>query len=702
MAQEERSDTAASGVTQTNMQTVCDEAHRRKIPRFTLAFIGTAAFWTLVIGVLLTLNISQAYDNAHQSAFIQAQASFEGDVAYRHWASELGGVYAPVSEGGLQPNPYLPNDGTRDIPGPNDTTLTKVNPAYMTRLVYEQQENNSGVVGHITSNDPIRHANVPDMWESKALTLIEESEELENVSSVIDMDDQKYMRFMGALWVGEGCLKCHAAQGYQVGDLRGGISITLPMEPYLAATGEYVKTLAMTHIFIWLLGLAIIVLLTHRLFLNLRKREATKTELVNLNNELEARVEERTSDLEAARLSAVASSQAKSVFLSNMSHEIRTPMNAIIGMTTLGLRADDVEHKNKSFEHIGVASDHLLGVINDILDMSKIEANCLELSRLPFSLAQALEKIALINDHKLKEKYIEFSLEIDPGLPEAISGDEQRFAQIVTNFLGNAIKFTPQFGQISLRALLAEDGKEDCLLRIEVEDNGIGITPEQSERIFQSFVQATPDTTRKYGGTGLGLAISMRLAKMMGGEVGVESEYGSGSIFYLSFRAPKIDAGKLEDENQEEHAEEIKMPDFKGRRLLLVDDVEVNREIVTALLEPTEISIVNAANGADAVQIYTQDPLSFDLIFMDIQMPVLDGVKATQQIRTLEIAQSLRPVPIVAMTANVFAEDIAGYLNEGMSSFVGKPVDLVEMIKAMCEQLKSAPKLRTCQSSAAA
>jgi signal transduction histidine kinase len=376
---------------------------------------------------------------------------------------------------------------------------------------------------------------------------------------------------------------------------------------------------------------------------------------------------------------AVQASQAKSMFLSNMSHEIRTPMNAIIGMTAIAKTAADPNRKDYCLQRIEDASTHLLGVINDILDMSKIEAGKLELAPVPFSFSEMLEKVIVMNSFRVDEKNQGFHTEVDPNIPDALVGDDQRLAQVITNLLSNAVKFTPVQGAIRLTALLQAMEGDACILRVSVRDSGIGISPEQQGRLFHSFEQAERGTVRQFGGTGLGLAISKRIVEMMDGEIWVESELGKGAVFLFTVRLlrgqPPAKAA---------HVTQEAAPDFTGVRVLLAEDVEVNQEIVMALLEPLGMIIDCVADGQEAFDKFAASPKAVDVIFMDVQMPVMDGYEATRRIRALPEGGK---VPIIAMTANVFREDIERCLEAGMNSHVGKPLELKEVLEKLQAQL---------------
>ncbi|MDR2211140.1 MAG: bacteriohemerythrin [Spirochaetaceae bacterium] len=523
----------------------------------------------------------------------------------------------------------------------------------------------------------------------------------------------------------------------------------------------------------------------------------------------------------AALEQALQASAAKGNFLSNMSHEMRTPMNAIIGMTTIGKGAKDIEKKNYAFSKIEDASAHLLGVINDILDMSKIEANKLELSPVSFNFEKMLHKVVNVVNFRVEERRQFFYVTIDKQIPRFLVGDDQRLAQIITNLLSNAVKFTPEGGTIRLNVQRLKDEGESVLLRTEIKDTGIGISREQQERLFKSFEQAENNTTRKYGGTGLGLAISRQIVKMMDGKIWVESEPGRGSSFIFTVRMKKTQEGGSErllnpgvnwsnvrilavDDDVEiqkffagiaerfeikcdiagsagEAMELIeargnydiyfidwKMPGMNGLELsakileresksvitmisaaalnemegdakkagiqrylakplfpsdiadwintclgmpeadadqdqtlspcrfdnnciLLVEDVEINREIVLALLEPTGLSIDCAENGREALRMFHENPGKYDMIFMDVQMPEMDGYEATRCIRNLDSAQA-KNIPIVAMTANVFREDIEKALAAGMDDHVGKPLDINEVLIKLRIYLKEIDK----------
>jgi signal transduction histidine kinase/CheY-like chemotaxis protein len=527
-----------------------------------------------------------------------------------------------------------------------------------------------------------------------------------------------------------------------------------------------------------------------------------------------------------AQKTAEEASKTKSDFLSNMSHEIRTPINAIIGMTTIGKSAADIGRKDYAFEKIEAASAHLLGVINDILDMSKIEAGKLELSFTDFDFEKMLQKIVNVINLRVDEKYQNLTVYIDKKIPHILNSDDQRLAQVVTNLLSNAVKFTPDEGVIRLDAQLL--GEEDgiCTLQIKVTDTGIGISAEQQRRLFNSFQQAESSTSRKFGGTGLGLAISKRIVEMMGGRIWVESTLGHGAtfaftvparrgaaqkhdplpgtgwtnirilavddaadireyftdiaqgfgvlcdtasdggeacslienkgsydIYFIDWKMPGMDGIELSkwinnhDGNKavvimissmewnaiekdakdagiskflqkplfpsaiadciseclsmappREH-KETAIDNFSGRRVLLAEDVEINREILLSLLEPTNINIDCAENGAEAVRRFCENPGGYDMIFMDIQMPEMDGYEATRRIRAFEQEQSShttqspagsppeqnRGVPIIAMTANVFQADIDKCLEAGMNGHLGKPLDLNEVLDKLRE-----------------
>jgi len=520
--------------------------------------------------------------------------------------------------------------------------------------------------------------------------------------------------------------------------------------------------------------------------------------------------------VDAAKNKSDIENRHKSVFLANMSHEIRTPMNAIIGMVKIGKDAPNIERKDYCFVKIEDASNHLLGVINDILDMSKIEANKFELYPVEFELEKMLRRVVNVVNFRIDEKRLKFSVHTDRSIPRMLIGDDQRIAQVITNLLGNAIKFTPEEGSITLAVRLTQKINNLCTLQFSVSDTGIGISPEQQKKIFQSFEQAESSTTRKYGGTGLGLTISKNIVEMMGGSIWVQSESGKGStftftiqatrgteekrglladdinlknvriltvdddqdiltyfldiaqrfgltcdtalsgksalelinkkngyhIYFIDWKMPGMDGIQLAreikgrgpeksivimisaaewsavaeeaksagvdkflskplfpstiaevineclgvDKRQAEQSQAAEIAGiFAGKHLLLVEDVEINREIVLTLLEPTQLKIDCAENGAQAVRMYSEAPKKYDIIFMDVQMPEMDGYEATKRIRALEAEtgsapQNARRIPIVAMTANVFKEDIEKCLASGMDSHVGKPLDFQEVM----------------------
>ena len=380
------------------------------------------------------------------------------------------------------------------------------------------------------------------------------------------------------------------------------------------------------------------------------------------------------SSLIKAKQQAEEASRAKSDFLSNMSHEMRTPMNTIIGMTVIGKKAKCIEEKNHALGKIGDASSHLLGVINDVLDMAKIEANRLELAPKEYYFEGMLQKVLTVANFRVDEKRQFFSLDVDRKVPRVVVGDDQLLAQVLANLLSNAVKFTPENGNIHLAISLLNEADSLCELIIEVSDNGIGMSPEFQLRVFQEFEQAETGSSHEYRGTGLGLPISKKIVELMGGRIWVESEPGKGTKFIFTVQVIRSENKCLDTQHKQNEDTGQLFGIFAGKRLLLAEDIEINREIFLALLEDTGLIIDCAKNGREALDMIKASPGNYDVVFMDMNMPEMDGLTATRNIRALDDERA-KAIPIIALTGSVFREDVEKCFAAGMNDHIGKPLD---------------------------
>jgi signal transduction histidine kinase/ActR/RegA family two-component response regulator len=398
--------------------------------------------------------------------------------------------------------------------------------------------------------------------------------------------------------------------------------------------------------------------------------------------------EQQRKVLQKALADAEAASRAKSDFLSRMSHEIRTPMNAIIGLTALAKgRANDTKYIEESLSKMDSAAHFLLGLINDVLDISRIERGKMQLDNTPHNIQEFLEGIDVIIRARAVEGGVRYTRTTKEGLPAACVFDALKLKQVLVNILSNAVKFTPRDGSVEFIAETLGIAEDLATLRFTIRDTGVGIDREFLPRIFGAFEQESAGNTTRYGGTGLGLAIAKNIIDLMGGTIYVESEKGVGTVFFVSVSLPIVSL------DEDAGGDDGEVADFTGMRALLAEDNEINREIATAILEDKGFAVDPVTDGQEAVAKFSESGAgTYDVILMDIRMPFMDGFAATEAIRALDGHADAKTIPIVAMTANAFEEDVQRARAVGMDEYLTKPVEPDTVYKVLWKILRKKAK----------
>lgn len=644
-------------------------------------------FGLLCLGImagisLVYLNVSNLLqEQAKRRSHLLAQTASDKDIIMRKWVAGLGGIYAPVTPS-TPPNPWLPVEG-RDFTLPGGMQVTKMNPAYVTRLVHELWRAHSDIPSRIVSLKPVNPANLALPWEAEALEAIEQSNGKEYAVLSEDAEKGEMLQYMVALRVEQSCLTCHTTQGYKVGDIIGGISSEVATSHMAVGDATLKRTLLAGFSSAGLVVLLLFAWGGWSLLRHIGMRNRAEAELRGLAATLESKVEQRTADLREAEKKALEAkeqaeeaSRAKSDFLARMSHEIRTPMNGILGMTYLCLPSAKESKQIYYLHKILTAGRGLLGIINDILDVSKVEAGKMRLNNEPFSLQELVENLSDLCGALVDNENVEVLFHVDPRLFLTLEGDLLRLTQILTNFLSNAIKFTEK-GEVVLRIEEMKRTDSNITLRMSVRDTGIGMDREALDRLFQPFEQADGSITRKYGGTGLGLVICQRFTEMMHGKLEVDSVPGQGTTISLIVDLPYKMTHNLWDD-----------PDLvANERLLVVDDCQEARDISRDLLIRFGFRVDAVSSGQEALERLLRASKAgapYSLVLLDWKMPVMDGLEIARHIQNLPLENTPHLLMISAHGLEAYHE--MG-LELNFAGFLVKPLNPVVLWNAVLQAL---------------
>lgn len=605
-----------------------------------------ALCWTALLAALLVWSALSEREHVESLALRQARTFFRQVVVTRSWNAEHGGVYV-LTTADSPPNPFL-DAPDREILTVSGVHLTKVNPAYMTRQLADITSNAEGVRFRITGLSPIRPENRPDSWETKALDAFHSGgqEHFELVKTGVKGPLYRYM----APLVGEApCIQCHGKYGAKVGDILGGISVSLPAEPLLEASAAALGRLEIGYGVIWLLG------------------------LLGLAGS--------SWQLARKRAQAEAANHMKSVFLANVSHDMRTPMQGLLGMNELLLKTPLDHEQRRRVETMLHCGRGLLELVNDLLDVSRLEAGRLILENKPFHLGQAVADTARLFAFQAETKGVRLDWKIDPALPVHVLGDAFRFKQILGNLISNAVKYTDA-GEVLVQA--EPDQRGQGWLRVTVSDTGPGVPPDMAEAIFDSFSRVDHSPSRRHEGSGLGLAIARQIVERMGGDIRLADPVpGKGAVFV--FRAPLPAArealdGRMLFDPHASHGQRTARPG----RILLVEDARPSASFIIEVLRQDGHQVVWAEDGAAALDHLARE--SFDLVIMDMYLPDLDGLAVVKRLRS---GEALNPaVPVVAATASVIP--LEQLRRAGIDGLAVKPLS-AEGLRVLVQEYMTAP-----------